>query len=109
MISLIKKLVYVGAGIALTEYSLHKFGYQNISQTIRSYHIIRDDLFFWPDLNSNRYPCTDYYSACSEYENCVKNDPETDYKLVSYPTTIQGFLWSTIIRKVGVNPIVHEE
>lgn len=79
-----------------------------VSEQIRSYHITKDDTFTWPPTGITGEYCCNYYYANNEYEKMVKEDSKGEYKLISYPTIVEGFFFPSIIR-VGANMKIHKE
>ena len=84
------------ASLGLAEYYAYQYTEPHISKSIKSYHVTIDDIFVWPMASYGAY-CKDYKEARKQFDKCVKDSPQTNYKIVSYPAAVTGFLFPRVI------------
>jgi hypothetical protein len=92
------------AGAAVTEFMIHNFGRPYVSKITKLYHVTIGAVPVWPP--SSYY--NTYSEAKSEYDKCIKENPNSNYKLVSYPAVVTGFLLPTVIGITGESKIIEE-
>lgn len=86
----------VGSGLGFAEYYAHKFMKVYVSKSVKSYHITLDNIFVWPAASYGVY-CNHYDKAQKQFDKCVKNGPQINYKIVCYPAIVTGFLFPRIV------------
>lgn len=92
--------IVVIAGVISAEYYAHKHMKPYASKITKSYHVTFNDVFVWPLSTFGDY-CIFRRIAMKEFNKCVKDNPNSNYKLVAYPAVVKGFLFPRVLGITG--------